>query len=119
MGWRLTRFAERDVAHILRESRDLFGPDQATRYAALLMRTFDLAAEQPDRPNSHERPEFGPSDRSLHVVVAAGRWRGAAHVVYYRSPIRSAGQVLILRVLHERMDPRRRVLAALDELKQS
>jgi toxin ParE1/3/4 len=119
MRWRLSSQAERDVASILRHTRDRFGPDQATRYAALIVRTFALAAEQPDRPNSHARPELGASTRSLHVAVASARRGPASHVVYYMLPATEDDILMILRVLHEHMEPRRRVRMAISDLTRS
>lgn len=106
-AWRLTRAARADLRGILAASRARFGPNQALRYAALFNRAADLAAEAPHRPGSQDRSDLGRAVRSLHLGVASGRIGAAAHVLIYRPDHRTAGQVAILRVLHERMDASR------------
>ncbi|TDR93155.1 type II toxin-antitoxin system RelE/ParE family toxin [Enterovirga rhinocerotis] len=116
MTWRLSKHAERDLAAILRESRDTFGPAQATRYAAMMARAFELAAEEPERPGSQPCPDISRSTRSLHVSLASRRRRSASHIVYYRVPAAGESTVLILRVLHERMEPNLKIRVAMDDL---
>ena len=104
--WRLSAAADADIVNILRDSRSRFGGDQMSRYQALLMRAADLAGEAPMRVGSVARDDLLPGLRSLHISAAARRRGGAAHLLLYVVADGPA-PVLILRVLHERMDPAR------------
>ncbi|MBP2233064.1 toxin ParE1/3/4 [Azospirillum agricola] len=105
--YRLTRLAERDVTDILRESARRFGPLQRDRYAALIERAVLMVADRPERPGSRPRDELAEGVRSFHVELAAGRRGAASHTLYYvpGSSIGLADAVLILRVLHDAMEP--------------
>ncbi|SMH63027.1 type II toxin-antitoxin system RelE/ParE family toxin [Azospirillum agricola] len=105
--YRLTRLAEQDVADILRASARRFGPVQRDRYAALIERAALMIAEQPARPGSRPRDELADGVRSFHVELAAGRRGAASHTLYYvpGSSIGLADAVLVLRVLHDAMEP--------------
>lgn len=111
---RLTREAERDLAEIARHTVATFGTDQAMRYAALIEHALALLAENPLRPASRGRDELRPGVRSMHLSRAAARRHAASHVLYYHlAPGAEGGrQVVILRVLHERMEPLRRLVDA-------
>lgn len=101
--YRLTRLAERDLVDILRETGRQFGPLQQQGYADIIERAARMVAEQPDRPASRPRPDLAEGVRSFHLEQAAGRLGAAAHVLYY---IHDAEEgVIIVRILHERMDP--------------
>ena len=94
---------------ILRESARLFGPKKRERYAALIRAAAEMAAAEPLRPGSRARGELGAGIRSLHVELAARRRDAALHLLYYvpaeGSP--DAVGIVILRVLHEAMEPSR------------
>lgn len=111
---RLTREAERDFAEIARYTVATFGADQAMRYAGLIERAFALLAEDPHRPASRGRDELRPGVRSMHLSRAAERRHAAAHVIYYHLAARAGGRqdLVVLRVLHERMEPLRRLVDA-------
>ena len=51
----------------------------------------------------------------MHLQLAAKRQGGASHVLYYRTDKSSDGtsELVILRLLGDRMEPRRRVALAL------
>lgn len=72
----------------------------------------ELIGEAPERPGSRTRDELAPGVRSFHVELAARRRGAAAHVLYYlvRQQAGGGAEVLILRVLHERMDPTRHLI---------
>ncbi len=111
-GYRYTRTAGADIAGILRYTTTRFGRRQRLRYAELIDRAAEMIAEDPMQPGSRQRGEVAPGVRSFHVELA-GRSRGAAaHVLYYIEQQQDDGNadVLILRVLHERMDPIRHIL---------
>jgi toxin ParE1/3/4 len=118
MKYRLTEPAERDVRNILRETLQLFGPIQVTAYAAIIERGMLMVAEKPDRPGTVDRGELAPGVRSLHLEFAARRRGGAAHCLYYlRTPLSDPTEgIVIVRVLHERMEPRYRVLRSLSDV---
>jgi toxin ParE1/3/4 len=108
---RLTAAARADIKDILRRTGQRFGPAQRGRYSRLIATAATIVGNDPLRPGSRERSEFGHGLRSFHIGLAAGRSGAAAHVLYYRVQQRdgrSAG-ILIIRVLHERMDPMRHI----------
>ena len=53
--------------------------------------------------------------RLYHLAHAAGRRRGATHVPFYKiaKGVEQEDQLVALRVLHERMQPKRRLIQAL------
>lgn len=105
--YRLTEAADTDIARILRESGQRFGPRQRVAYAMLLERAADLIAEEPRRPGSRDRSMLAAGVRSFHVELTASRRGAAVHCIYYvEAGAQGSGEaVIILRVLHERMDP--------------
>jgi toxin ParE1/3/4 len=109
VSYRLTEAAASDISVILRETTRQFGPLQRRRYAALIPRAIEMAAEQPDRPGSRPRDELATGLRSLHVETAARRRGAAVHVVYYLGGLLEDGShgIIVVRVLHERMEPLR------------
>lgn len=104
-GYRLTRLAAADLADILRDTARRFGPRQRDAYAALIEAAALRIAANPARPASRPRPDLAPALRSYHVEAAAGRTGAAVHVLYYLP----GPPVIIVRILHERMDPTRHV----------
>nr|WP_298095668.1 type II toxin-antitoxin system RelE/ParE family toxin [uncultured Shinella sp.] len=111
---RLTREAGQDLAEIARYTVETFGAEQAMRYAALIEQGLVLLAEDPQRPASRSRDELRPGVRSLHLSRAAARRHAASHILYYHIAARADGaqDVVILRVLHERMEPLKRLVDA-------
>ena len=110
MPYRLSDAADRDVDGILWETVRRFGPRQRQRYAGLINAAIGLIAEAPERPGSRPRDELGPGTRSFHIERAAQRRGATAHVLFYRIEQQHAEEsadILVLRVLHERMDTAR------------
>jgi toxin ParE1/3/4 len=68
-----------------------------------------MVGEYPDRGGSRQRSDLGSGIRSFHVELAAARSGAAAHVLYYRvnESDPALPSVLILRVLHQAMEPGR------------
>jgi toxin ParE1/3/4 len=112
---RFTAPADRDVSDILSETYRLFGHNQVVRYAEIIEAGIKLISDEPDRPTSKERSDVGPGIRSFHLQFAARRSGGASHVIYYRigRHDRRANELVVLRILADRMEPRRRVAFAL------
>ncbi|KQO85889.1 hypothetical protein ASF32_09385 [Methylobacterium sp. Leaf91] len=75
-----------------------------------------MVADAPEKPSSKARLELGPETRSFHVALATGRKGGASLVLYYRGQEDGHGyaEVVILRVLPDRMEPRLRLAVDLD-----
>jgi toxin ParE1/3/4 len=113
--YRLTHAADHDIEGILEESARQFGATQRERYAQLIEAAAELVAAEPGRSGSRERGDLGDGVRSFHVELAAQRRGAAAHLLYYVRATWSDGSqgVVILRVLHEAMEPRLHV-AGLD-----
>jgi toxin ParE1/3/4 len=107
--YRISPGADRDIEQILRETVRNFGTHQRRIYATLMEQTFGLLAGEPERPGSKARDDLGSGLRSFHVGHAAQRLTAASHVVFYEVADMSDGRpgVVIIRVLHERMDPDR------------
>lgn len=109
MSYRLTEAAASDISDILRETTRQSGPAQRRRYAALLTRAIESAADRPDRPGSRLREDLAAGLGSLHVETAARRRGAAVHVVYNlrEQPEEPGDGSVVVRVLHERMEPLR------------
>ena len=90
MKVRLSKLADRDLGDIYRYSYERFGEAQADRYYASLWRCFEFLADHPTI--GRIRTEFQPPARSH---------QHQRHVVLYDI---ADGHILIVRVLHERMD---------------
>src|SRR5687768_8626423 len=108
--YRLTRSGRSDIASILRTSEERHGHDARVRYAALLAAAMRRVAEHPQGHSTSDRSELRPGIRSFHIRHSRDESREApvanpVHVIFYRA-IRP-GLVEIVRVLHERMEPRR------------
>ena len=112
---RLTREAERDLAEIARYTVATFGAEQAMRYAALIGQALDALASDPFLLASRERDELRSGVRSMHLARIARRRHAASHILYYHLPAGpdAAGDIVLLRVLHERMEPLRRLADAI------
>ncbi|SJM27815.1 type II toxin-antitoxin system RelE/ParE family toxin [Mesorhizobium delmotii] len=118
MRHELTEPAERDIRDILRNTMQMFAPQQVRAYARIIELGIELISEDPDRPGSIERAELAAGVRLLHLEIAAGRRGGAAHCLYYMKGRLSDDTigVIVVRVLHERMEPRHRVTTALKDM---
>lgn len=107
--YRLTKAADQDIETILRETTGTFGTQQRRRYAEIIRLGIEMVAAEPARPGSKPRPEIHAGIRSFHLDLAAGRVGGASHHLYYITHQFADGGdgVILLRILHERMDPGR------------
>jgi toxin ParE1/3/4 len=92
-SFRLTRDAERDVQEIYLYTLERFGLAQAEAYASGLLARFAALATG---------PSLGRDFGDIHP--GARRVNQKSHAVYYRI---DADGILILRVLHQSMDPAR------------
>jgi toxin ParE1/3/4 len=108
--YRLSRLAAADLAGILATSQRQWGSSGRQRYAALLAAAMRRIAAEPVGPATRDRADLRPGIRSLHVRYARAddpnaRVRRPVHVLFYRST--EPEIIEIVRVLHERMEPRR------------
>jgi toxin ParE1/3/4 len=85
-------------------------------YAQLIDKGVALIAASPDRAGSIDRSDVGLGIRSLHLGLVAHRRRAAVHYLYYVTGRLTDGSIgtIVLRVLHQRMEPRRRVIRSLN-----
>lgn len=109
---RLSGPADADARALLAVSREHVGTAGEARYAAVLAAATRMIAADPDGPNTRDRPELGPGVRCLHTRRArgAGGVRAPVHVIYFRTE--PSGTIVVLRILHERMDPTRHLVPA-------
>ena len=101
---RISRRADADLTEILATSLERWGEDGRVRYRSLLVAAMNELGADPERLMSKDCSELAPELRSFHVRHV-GRDHGVkapVHVIYYRKPRSS---ILIVRVLHERMEP--------------
>ena len=110
--YRLSHAADQDIESILRETTRTFGASQRNRYAEIIRIGIEMIAAEPDRPGSRKRSDLHPEIRSFHLDLAAGRIGAAAHHIYYVKQEIAEGEegIVILRILHERMDVQRHIL---------
>jgi toxin ParE1/3/4 len=97
MGRRLVilPLAQKDLDGILDYTTRIWGSKQAERYYARILKTFGLIAEKPDRGTRRENASNGIFSR-----------RAGRHHVFYKT---AGDTIKILRILHERMNFKRRV----------
>lgn len=115
MNYELTWTAERDIKAILTTTLKTFGTHQLDVYARIIARGLSMVGDDPMRVGSIDHAEIAPGVRLFHLELAAGRRGGAAHCVYYKVGRMSsdATGTIILRILHESMEPRHKVIRAL------
>lgn len=111
MRYRLTPAADEDITAILRNTKALFGRDQVRIYADVIDSGLAMIAEDPWRPSGIDRSDIRPGLRSFHLELVRRRRRSASHLVYYKVAQAADGQseVVIIGVLHERMEPKRKL----------
>lgn len=111
VAYRVTDAAKMDFRMVLRETKERFGAQQRDIYKELIAKAVEMVAEDPDRGGSWDRGRIVAGLRAFHLEQAAGRRGAAAHTLYYAVE-RLGGEprsVVILRLLHERMEPDRRI----------
>jgi toxin ParE1/3/4 len=108
--FRISPPARTDLARILAASAERWGTEGRRRYASVLAAAMRQVAADPQGPTTRDRAELAPGVRSLHARHVRGlapepRVKRPVHIVYYRSA--GSDVIEIVRVLHERMEPRR------------
>lgn len=110
--YRLSEPAKADIASILRKSEELHGKEARIRYRACLTAAMRRVAADPEGRSTVDRGELDPGIRSFHIRLSRDESPQApvanpVHVLFYRviSPV----VVEIVRVLHERMEPRQHI----------
>lgn len=121
MIYDITATAERDIREILTATLKMFGTYQLSVYTNIIEQGLALVAEDPERAGSIDRSSIAPNVRLFHLELAANRRGGAAHCLFYTRGKMSNGEmgVIILRVLHEGMEPRYRLLRTLNQYKRT
>jgi toxin ParE1/3/4 len=116
--YRLTKEAQADIASILRRTKKLFGPLQVSIYAKIIEGGIAMIAADPARPSIIERNDLRPGVRSLHLELVTRRRRSASHMIYFMEMREADGDptVIVIGVLHEKMEPKRRLNQALRSL---
>lgn len=104
----ITDAAKQDFKAILKETRELFGPRQRAIYKRLISEAVKMLAAEPTRGGSWDRGGIIPGLRAFHLEHAADKSGAAAHMLYYAVERLTDGsqRVVILRLLHESMEPR-------------
>ena len=98
----LTARAEREIRATLRFTASRWGAMQAESYRALISDAFAELLADPRSPRSRAQEEIRPGVRTLPIARAG---RPARHLVVYR--ISEAGDIEVLRLLHDSMELRR------------
>jgi toxin ParE1/3/4 len=110
--FRLPRLAKADLARILASNAERCGAEGQPQYAALIAIAMRQVANDPEGRAIRGRDDLLRSVRSFHVRHARAddlkpKVKKPVHIVYYRAV--APGQVEIIRVLHEHMEPSRYV----------
>lgn len=116
MSYKLTRAAERDIRDILTYTLKVFGAHQLAAYTGIIEKGLAMIGDDPGRGGSIDRSGIAPGVRMFHLELAVGRRGAAAHCVYYTTgQMKSGGAgTAILRLLHEGMEPRHKVVSSLN-----
>ena len=105
---RLTAAAQRDIRQAIEQSRDRWGDEAAARYATLVRVGLERLSEGPADAAVPRPVDRAPALRALHLRLVRGRSRPAVaqprHMLYF---LVSDDRVLVIRLLHDRMDPSR------------
>ena len=107
--YRLSEPAKADIATILRRREDLYGREARIRYRACLTAAMRRVAADPEGRSTVNRAALDPGIRSFHIRHSRDESRetpvaSPVHVIFYR--LMTPGLVEIIRVLHDRMEPR-------------
>lgn len=94
-GYRLTPAAQRDLSSIWDYTEDRWGARQAETYINEIRAALERIADNPDR------------GRACGEIREGYRRYGiGSHLLFY---IENSGNVDVIRILHQRMDPNRHV----------
>jgi toxin ParE1/3/4 len=115
--YRLSEPAKADIAAILRRSEEVHGKEARIRYRACLTAAMRRVAAFPEGRSTEDRAELAPGIRSFHIRYSRDESRevpvaNPVHMIFYRAV--KPNIVEIVRVLHDRMEPRRH-LASQDQ----
>lgn len=107
--YRLSEPAKADITGILRRSKEVHGAQARIRYRACLSAAMRRVADDPQGPSTVNRADLDPGIRSFHIRHSRAESRempvvNPVHVLFYR--VKGSSIVEIVRVLHERMEPR-------------
>ncbi len=110
--YRLSAPAKADIAALLQASEAMHGLAARARYLGLLAAALRRVAALPTEPPAADRSDLIGNLRSYHIRHSRARNHEEpvgqpVHIVFYRMV--APGVVDVVRVLHERMDPRRHV----------
>ncbi|RKZ58454.1 MAG: type II toxin-antitoxin system RelE/ParE family toxin [Gammaproteobacteria bacterium] len=92
MKYQLTEDADRDVKEILAYSVKSFGVAQTENYFEALKKCIELLADNPNMGNSAE-----------DILPEYLRFPHESHIIFYKN---LSSSILVVRILHERMDPK-------------
>jgi len=90
--YQLTEEAARDIEEILAYSLKKFGATQTEHYFVALKECVGLLAENPGIGHSVD-----------NILPKYFRFPYESHVIFYK---KSSSLILVVRILHERMDPK-------------
>ncbi len=121
MSYEITEAARRDIKGILGKTLTMVGPHHLDVYETIIVKGILTVGDDPERGGSINRSEIALNVKLFHLELAAGRTGGASHCLYYTTGKMSTGAVgtIILRVLHEHMGPRYKVVRSLNEYVRS
>jgi len=110
--YRLSKPAKADIAAILRRSEEVHGKEARIRYSGCLTAAMRCVAADPEGRSTVDRAELAPGIRSFHIRHSRDASREASvakpvHVLFYR--VIQPTCVEIVRVLHDRVEPRRHI----------
>jgi toxin ParE1/3/4 len=119
--FRLALPAQADITNILAVSAARWGAPGQRRYRSLLATAMRLVANEPKGPLTQSRNDLLPGLRTFHIQHARGhdpqnKVGRPVHRIYFRSI--QPGWIEIIRVLHERMEPRQQFEMDAEEAKE-
>lgn len=109
---KLTGLATQDIRGIWKYTVRQYDIAQAVAYSELLEQAIQDIVADPNRASSIPRPDLGIGVRSYHIALSKFRSgtgiKSPRHVVVYA--LRKADEVLVLRIVHDRMNLRQQPL---------
>ena len=110
--YRLSEPAKADIAAILKRSEALHGKEARIRYRACLTAAIRRVATDPKGRSTVDRADLDSGVRSFHIRHSGSESSEApvanpVHSIFYR--VLRPGVIEIVRVLHDRMEPKRHI----------